>query len=625
MRYQISFAVLLLSCAMAVTCQQSQPSHVGTRGLPPGVHVTPLPGSETPIADPQFTAFPGASAHFGYANGGAYRIEIPDSWNGRLVMYMRGSNVDQQLRVQIPPIRYFLVRNGYAWASSSYDQNGTVTGAAADQTAALWDLFVRQFRVPTYTYVVGGSMGGSGALISAERYANRYDGALSFCGIDDPPTSYASDGDLFVAALFAAGVTQKQFDSSSLDDLIAKRILPAMNDSAARSRFEAIAVDLSGGPRPFAVQGLRTWEPFGLGRAADDIRAGLYDNERKLYLLDASAGVTSGEFNREVVRINGGPRLASIPASDDVTGDIKIPVLSITTTGDANVPLSQQQLLRRRVDEHGKGAFLVQRTVQDPDHCGMLNSELDAAFVALVNWVEQGVRPKGEDLLAHDLTNLGEAFTAVPRVGSPAAAAMPFARERITVTGRATLDGAPLMSVSLGVAVVDHGLIRNCEYARTSSTLDGQFLRVVAPDAEMPGCGRPGAQLYLDTQLQDGSFILSQNAVPWPTATHEVTFDASFSSQKSPRLTFVAGDVLSAAGRRVAPGAVVEAFKGSTLCGRTSIPGIGRGADGYFMIISGTDLIPGCNNGLPLTFHVNGKRASIAAELGREIDLVAPE
>ena len=50
-----------------------------------------------------------------------YRIEVPEKWNGRLVLYAHGYAGDgKTLTVQDPPIRRFLVDNGYAWAASAY-------------------------------------------------------------------------------------------------------------------------------------------------------------------------------------------------------------------------------------------------------------------------------------------------------------------------------------------------------------------------------------------------------------------------------------------------------------------------------------------------------------------------
>src|SRR6266446_5683527 len=57
---------------------------------------------------------------WGVHNGAGYRIEVPDNWNGDLVLYAHGfRGIGLELTVSNPRIRQYLVTNGYAWAASS--------------------------------------------------------------------------------------------------------------------------------------------------------------------------------------------------------------------------------------------------------------------------------------------------------------------------------------------------------------------------------------------------------------------------------------------------------------------------------------------------------------------------
>src|SRR6185295_7627165 len=97
--------------------------------------------------------------------------------------------------------------------------------------------------------------------------------------------------------------------------------------------------------------------------------------------------------------------------------------LTVQPTGDALTVFSSSQELRRRVAAKHKGDLLVQRAIQSPQHCfdhGMNQAELADSFSALVDWVEHGRKPAGEDLLG-DLANAGAKFTLSPRLGSTAA------------------------------------------------------------------------------------------------------------------------------------------------------------------------------------------------------------
>lgn len=56
----------------------------------PGVTPAPCPAQTWQMGDPAFEALPGAKAFFGQYEGGIYKIEIPDNWNGELVLYAHG-------------------------------------------------------------------------------------------------------------------------------------------------------------------------------------------------------------------------------------------------------------------------------------------------------------------------------------------------------------------------------------------------------------------------------------------------------------------------------------------------------------------------------------------------------
>ena len=133
-----------VAAVLAVASTQRTTSALGR----PGVTPVPCPTQEWQPGDPQFDALPGAKAFFGPYDGGLYRIEIPDNWNGELVLYAHGfvSNGGAQgsaLRVGNSPIREHLIKNGYAWAASSYRCNGYVPGQGLLDTMALTDRFTK--------------------------------------------------------------------------------------------------------------------------------------------------------------------------------------------------------------------------------------------------------------------------------------------------------------------------------------------------------------------------------------------------------------------------------------------------------------------------------------------------
>ena len=123
------------------------------------------PAAGFDLTDPSFEALEGTEAFFGKLGGTVYAIEMPDEWNGRLVLCAHGfRGLDPDLVVDMPPMREYLIQNGYAWAASSYRANGFVPFEGAQETAALHDFFIQEFGQPDYSYIAGASMGGNATV-----------------------------------------------------------------------------------------------------------------------------------------------------------------------------------------------------------------------------------------------------------------------------------------------------------------------------------------------------------------------------------------------------------------------------------------------------------------------------
>jgi fermentation-respiration switch protein FrsA (DUF1100 family) len=128
------------------------------------------------------------------------------------------------------------------------------------------------------------------------------------------------------------------------------------------------------------------------------------DNAETVYQIDSDPALSLDEIklNAEVLRVAQDPQgrhpngLANIPP---ISGRLPIPVLSLHTIGDLFVPFSMEQIYARRVAAEGASALLVVRAIRDHRHCGFAVEEEAAAFAALVNWVDNGDKPLGDDIL----------------------------------------------------------------------------------------------------------------------------------------------------------------------------------------------------------------------------------
>jgi len=144
----------------------------------------PPPGYFVDESKLPFTALPGASAYWGKHGKAGYRIEVPDAWNGRLVMWAHGfRGTGLELTVDNHPLRDLLIPLGFAWASSSYSRNEYEITSGVQDTHALAKFFEDLVGEPELVYITGASMGGHVTAVSIEQYGDAYDAALPICGV----------------------------------------------------------------------------------------------------------------------------------------------------------------------------------------------------------------------------------------------------------------------------------------------------------------------------------------------------------------------------------------------------------------------------------------------------------
>ena len=368
-------------------------------------------------------------------------------------------------------------------------------------------------------------------------------------------------------------------------------------------------VSLTGGRRPFDREGFRMEEETNWHRAELLVASGIARNLQTVYRLGRPSSVTSREFNHAVIRLRTNvPLRRAYLAGNEMHGRLAMPLLTLHTTGDGQVPIDQLGILRRRVDAAGRGRLLVSRVFVDPGHCGFTATEWAAALRALVRWVEHGVRPKGND--GRHLNDLRPRFELLPRPGTAAADAVRGAGRRVLVRGNFKLDGARFDSRWLGAVVLDHGLVTPCQL-----TLPADQPR---SGRDKGGCQRGGERLRqagradraLDVRAR-GDHLQPRDAGDG-LATASCSVHGSFSSTRpngavGPR-TELGGSVFRPNGSELPAGTRIEAYVGGTRCGVASVRRTGS-FSGFSLSVVGPDSIPGCRLGATIKFRVNGRLA----------------
>lgn len=393
-------------------------------------------GAPHTVEDPAFEARPGATAHHGMLGDASYRIEIPDGWNGDLILYAHGfRGFGSNLTVSSPPgsLRQELLDRGYAWAASSFSENGYAPGVGADDTLALRNYFAEEFGEPRYTYLVGVSMGGNVAALSLEHFEGVYDGALSLCGAIggqeqiDYLVSWARLAEYFsgVELPLGPGATTAQLSNTLLGE-VASQLGTLQQPTAAGEAFVSSIRELTGGARPFFYEGFaeQYLANFGLILAdprLESVLARAGTNEGVVYEVDPSTGFDANALNDEIVRQTADPEARDpgrYPDKVPTSGRLTAPMLALHTTGDLFVPITQMLDYERKAVAEGHGDSFVARAIRAPGHCSFSDEEITTAFSDLVRWVEDGEMPAGDDL-SGALSEMGTAFTNPTRPGDP--------------------------------------------------------------------------------------------------------------------------------------------------------------------------------------------------------------
>ncbi|RZJ26162.1 MAG: alpha/beta hydrolase [Haliea sp.] len=392
----------------------------------------------TPVAETTFAALAGSAVTTdrwtGVLGGAAYRIEVPQNWNGKLVMWAHGyRGTGPNLTVDNPIQRRYLLDNGYAWASSSYSKNYYDVRAGVEDTNALALNFTkiaaekgRTLAAPSKIFITGVSMGGhiTAAAIEDEAQQHainkvKYSGAVPMCGVVGDTELFNYFAGYQVAAQQLANVPLTTFPISNFATL-APTIQSALwttfptVTNAQGDKLKNVMMNLSGGARPFYAEGWANasnqnniWSSLGGDGTINGIlNANVLDTTQLFYKVDASsAGTTAVDtaFNAAAFKITPTANanrlrrdgLRWIPVAN---GDISIPVVSIHTLGDLFVPFKMEQVYAARVKAKGNDRWLVQRAIRDVGHCAFTAAEATAAFDDMVKWEAGGPKPAGDDV-----------------------------------------------------------------------------------------------------------------------------------------------------------------------------------------------------------------------------------
>ncbi len=331
----------------------------------------------------------------GEINGAQFRIDVPENWNGVLILFCHGYAV-APVRFDDPklsPLLAGLVSEGNAVAQSGYVAGGWAVAEAIQDTEALRRYFITKHGKPKETYISGGSMGGHLTMAIIESFPSEYDGALALCGVLSPAYwfmerrvfdmrvvfDYYFPGALPSPVKVPADFTRSPERVAQLTKLLDGK----PSEAAAMRRYSAIRTNRElAGTIEFWTYILMDLQQRGGGNP--------FDNRNTIY----EGTDDDNAVNDSVARYTAEPRAAEyVRRYYTSTGHLTRPLLALHTTYDVLVPTWIPNYYGTLVKQGGSEDLFVQQYVKHDGHCAFQPEEITRGFAQLREWKTSGKRP----------------------------------------------------------------------------------------------------------------------------------------------------------------------------------------------------------------------------------------
>ncbi len=355
--------------------------------------------------------------------GALYEFRVPANWNHELVVWVHGI-VDPALPIGLEPdtptnqpfvdVRDGLLARGFAFAYSSFSENGYAVKDGVQRIHQLRGLFIAQFGRPTSTFLFGRSLGAGVTIALLETFPSQYDGAMCQCGMiggSIPEFEYVSNGRILYDVFYSSGAFGT-FPYILPGDAAHPVKLPFNPGDPA---FNGVLGNFIAGGALVYHYNVTAQIPFNFADPNEAVRSAMsvvgfnviyaedalarthdrapFDNTQTVYHdalyppFDPLINATAGRFASSPDAVN------YVDKYYTPTGMIHVPVYTIHTTRDPVVPIWHETKFADLVSKAGRSQFLAQKSKDAWGHCTFTAPELLDAFDALINWVLTGVQP----------------------------------------------------------------------------------------------------------------------------------------------------------------------------------------------------------------------------------------
>jgi pimeloyl-ACP methyl ester carboxylesterase len=344
-----------------------------------------------------------------------YLICVPDGWDATddLLVYAHGYMAPDR-EIEIPQdqmvidgvsVTETVTSLGYAFATTSYSENGLAVRPAISDLLDLVDIFTTTRETPNHIYLVGVSEGGLITALSVEEYPDVYDGGLAMCGpYGDFQGQINHFGDFrvvfdyfFPGLMPGSAVTipqnlDEEWEAGFFSDTVKGPVEASENMTKVAELLQVTGVSPYTYDPPTSTESIERllwYNVFATEDGKEKLGGQPFENEGRQY--EGSNDDTT--LNNEVERFSADPEtLSAISQTLRTTGNVSVPVVTLHTTGDPVVPYWHATQYTGKTIDADRSDLHAHFEVERHGHCSFRAWEIVEAFSQLVEMVSSRYR-----------------------------------------------------------------------------------------------------------------------------------------------------------------------------------------------------------------------------------------
>ncbi len=337
---------------------------------------------------------PGTCDEGQFESGARWKICVPlAGWNRSLVVFAHGyvfdlPGVELDFFDTLPDgtdLSTLTQSLGFAFATTSYRQNGLAILEGADDVRETVALFKSRHGEPAKTFMTGASEGGLVTTLLAERSPDLFTGAYALCGPIGSfreQVNYVGDfrvlfdyffpGVFFGTAVAIAPADIQRWLAGITPALIAARLQAEPQKAIELMRTARAAFD----PANLTTIGQTTltvlrYNILGFDDAVAKLGGQPFDNRLRFYFGSSN----DLRLNLLVRRFAADASALQSLRSYNTSGALSIPLVTLHTTSDEAVPFRHELLYLAKVRPTGRGRF-IPLPVFRYGHCNLTSQEI---------------------------------------------------------------------------------------------------------------------------------------------------------------------------------------------------------------------------------------------------------